>query len=273
VDEENLARLSEMLKKYPSVPVAFYAFDATAYSHFRLDDHITLASYFRLFLTEILPPDVNRLIYLDSDVVVLDDLQSLWDVDLGDKLIAAVPDLFMPENARLDLPDDYCYFNAGVLLIDLASWRARDFVKIFVNYVETKSAILKFHDQDTLNFVLQDSVKYLDVIWNYQPRSKPDDGAQIGVTREQYLEIQKSPKIVHFTSQLKPWFYRFDVGFEDQYNYYLRQTPWKNYVPPDRTLKTIIWRFAKRRLPRAANAFKSVFNRPAKTSTATLSEE
>jgi lipopolysaccharide biosynthesis glycosyltransferase len=254
--EANMAKLTLIFQKYPSAAVAFYKFDASAYSHFRLDYHITLASYFRLFLTDILPSDVTKLIYLDCDLVVLVDLRALWDLNLEGKLIAAAPDLFMPDNARLGLPSNYCYFNAGVLVINLAGWRANNLIRTFVEYVEKESAILRFHDQDTLNVILQDSVKYLDLSWNFQARLKPEDVAQIGLSPEQYRALHKAPKIVHFTTRHKPWFYRPKVAFENKYTFYLRKTPWRDYVPPDRTIGNVIKRRIKQNIPWLVNAFK-----------------
>jgi len=232
-----LAMLAEHVAGYPNAELRLYAFDDAPYRHFRLDAHITLASYFRLFLTSILPPDIDRILYLDADIVVLNDVAPLWELPFDGKLIAAVPNLFSQNNERLGLPADYCYFNAGILVVDLDGWRREGLLERFVDYVERNHLILRWHDQDALNAVLHERVKYLDYGWNFQARTKVTDIATLPIDEAGFQRLQQRPNIVHFTTERKPWFYAHKVAYETEYLKYLKLTPWRSYVPPDKNLK------------------------------------
>jgi len=83
----------------------------------------SLATYLRLSMGDVLP--IPRVIYLDADLVVRTDLTPLWSVDLGDSIIAAVPDVAFADRARLGLAADEPYFNSGVGVIDLNRWRSQ----------------------------------------------------------------------------------------------------------------------------------------------------
>ena len=251
VSDGNFRRLEDHVRKLPNVTATFYEFDPSPYQHFRLDGHISLASYFRLFLTEILPKTVERVIYLDADTVILGDISELWALDLEGALIGAAMDPYannpatmeqvsggLPiSNIRLGLPEDHVYFNAGILIIDLSAWRAAGLLAKFVAYVEQNHQILRFHDQDTLNAVLTGRVKYLPYDWNFQAKTRYEDLASSGIPLTEFEAMARRPKAVHYTSARKPWFYMHQVRYEDLYWRYLRKTPWRDYVPPDRTLR------------------------------------
>ncbi len=93
----------------------------------RVYAHVTLPSYYRLIIDQILPRDVSLAIYLDSDIVVNGDLSELFSYDLNGYTIAAVPDAWVDRADRIkekiELPKGARYFNSGVLLINLETWR------------------------------------------------------------------------------------------------------------------------------------------------------
>ncbi|QXQ05071.1 glycosyltransferase family 8 protein [Sphingosinicellaceae bacterium] len=251
VSETKRAMLSTQVARYPNATLHLYEFDDAPYRHFRLDSHITLASYFRLFLTEILPPEIDRVLYLDADIVVLGDVAPLWETAFDNCLIAAAPNIFSQNNERLGLPRDYCYFNAGILVVDLAGWRREGLLRRFVDYVERNHMILRWHDQDALNAVLHDRVRYVDYGWNFQARTQPTDAAALSLDASAFRRLRKQPQIVHFTTEKKPWLYAYRVPFEAEYHRYLKLTPWRSYVPPDKSFKS----WTKRNFPRAPHYF------------------
>ncbi|MDB5718460.1 MAG: glycosyl transferase family 8 [Sphingomonas bacterium] len=232
VSPESLSRLAQVVAAHDHATVQFHTFDTTPYRHFRLDNHITLASYFRLFLSDVLPAGIDRILFLDADIVVLDDIGPLWATPLDGALIGAVPDPFAGgNNARLGLPADHVYFNAGVLLIDLAGWRAEALLPRFVSYVERNHAILSYHDQDTLNAVLLGRIAYLSILWNFQARTRWRDAAALPMPRDAFERIRRHPAIVHYTTRRKPWNYADKVPFEAHYLRYRAGTPWKALRP------------------------------------------
>ena len=106
-----------------------------------------------VFLAKLLP-DLDRVLYLDADVVVVDDLRALYATDLGSNVVAAAPDLYRQYRlAAFGLSGSQPYVNAGVLLIDLARWRRESLTDRLVRFVERSGPQLELHDQDALNAV------------------------------------------------------------------------------------------------------------------------
>src|SRR5262249_44225277 len=86
--------------------------------------HVTTTVNSKLFIVELLPPDVHRVLYLDCDIIVRGDVEGLWNYDLYDSVVGAVEDPNMHYKEKLGLLPGQPYFNAGVLLVDLDRWRA-----------------------------------------------------------------------------------------------------------------------------------------------------
>ncbi len=125
--------------------------------------HVTKMTYARLLVGALLPPKIDRVLYLDGDIIVRGDIGPLWTTDLGGKTAGAVIDL--PHYARkstLGLPPDAPYFNAGVLLIDLERWRRLKIGERAAEFARDHWDRMQWGDQCALNFVLQDDWKVLD---------------------------------------------------------------------------------------------------------------
>ena len=142
----NLDRLRSLVAGRPNVEALFYELDDAPLRNFPIRIHLSLASYLRLFLPDVLPVTSSRVLYLDSDIVVRRDLSALWQTPLDGQLIGAARDPFAASNMRLSLPPDNPEFNSGVLLVDLAGWRRERLLPRFVEYVEAHEAMLLYLD-------------------------------------------------------------------------------------------------------------------------------
>jgi len=140
--------IQQLVEKSGNAVIEFRSFDCNTISDFRIDDHITLDSYVRLFLPEILGPEVGKLLYLDCDLLVCADIAELWNTDLGNQILGAVPDAFSEDHVSLGFEEHETYFNAGVLLIDLRRWRSSNLTERAVEYIRTNKTVLRHHDQD-----------------------------------------------------------------------------------------------------------------------------
>jgi lipopolysaccharide biosynthesis glycosyltransferase len=157
--------------------------------------------YLRLFLADILPPDIQRLVFIDCDVLVRAPLAELAAIDLQGRVLAAVSESQrlafqsgrdLTRRSYFDPADDY--FNAGVMLIDFEQWRSIDLVRQFTNQVLPQDRPRFFQDQDILNLIFRDRWLKLPVTWNFQdPRAshEPFDLA-----------------VLHYTGKAKPWHLR-----------------------------------------------------------------
>jgi lipopolysaccharide biosynthesis glycosyltransferase len=122
VSHHELAELKYLIATYGSVMVC-YEMAAREFLDVRVDkwrSTSSIANYFRLLAPRILPANIQKILYLDSDIIVRRSLRDLWSTDLSDHALAAVEDSFcVPGAGYVELPSGAKYFNAGVLLVNL----------------------------------------------------------------------------------------------------------------------------------------------------------
>nr|WP_197501560.1 glycosyltransferase family 8 protein [Hyphomonas sp. Mor2] len=176
-----------------------------------VSNHISYATLFRLGLEQLAPEACQRLIYLDADLIVMDDLQKLWDVDLKGAAIGGVPD----PGLSVDIPgvdqhwrewgDDKAapYLNAGVMVIDLDQVRRDSGFSKALDVISEHGADLPYQDQDAINWIYWGQWTELPLEWNVQR-------FQLLERFESYFSAEtlaacQDPKIVHFTGPEKPW--------------------------------------------------------------------
>ncbi|RXH58408.1 Glycosyl transferase, family 8 [Granulicella sibirica] len=214
--------------------------DPSSYQNLPTHGHLTAAVYLRLFATEYLDPSVEKVLYLDSDTIVLADLGELWQFDLGDAFLGAVPEPYdYSQRHPLGFGPDDLYINAGVMLLNLAKWRAERIVPKFLDFAYENKSLLFSLEQDVINSVLRGSIRDIGYEWNWQavfPRFSHKD---LGLSAERYAELRRHPKIVHFLSRYKPWYFRWQPHYKKVYYSALAQTPWRGYIPPDKKLRNV----------------------------------
>jgi lipopolysaccharide biosynthesis glycosyltransferase len=198
--------------------------------------HYTLDNWTRLWVAEFFANEIDRVLYLDSDIVVVGSVASLWGMDLGGALLGAVD---IPGSQRgvtdLGMRAEDGYFNSGVLLIDLKQWRETRALDSVLGYVEAYPERLNDLDQDALNACFYGRRKRIEYKWNAtwpffrEPLSLPLARAEIDAVR-------REARIIHFNGGSKPWSYFCDHPHKADYERYLRMTEWRDFVPEDRTI-------------------------------------
>jgi lipopolysaccharide biosynthesis glycosyltransferase len=188
--------------------------------------HFNRTILFRLGLETLAPTDCARVIYIDSDMVVLGDVRELWRAALGVNAMGAVVDGYVAgaEFAqRWDLAHTgECYFNSGLLVIDLAKVREQKLFSRTLDFVVEHDTKLLFSDQDALNHVFWGRWTPLDPAWNVQKFLNREEIAQ---------ELKGAAlKLVHFTGTRKPWM--ADIWHPWAWLYWdaVRHTPFKDDV-------------------------------------------
>jgi len=139
--------------------------------------YVSKAAYLRLLLPRLVPEHLERLLYLDSDILCVGSLRELHDLDLRENVLGAVKDAHAGKLSEMGglpglaqypgLDPDGPYFNAGVLLIDLPSWRAEDVTGQCFEYIRRHAAEARFTDQDALNHTLYGKWHRLPKRWNH----------------------------------------------------------------------------------------------------------
>lgn len=163
--------------------------------------YISSGTYLRLLLPGHLPEYIDRVLYLDSDVLVCGDLSPLWDIPLDGAALAAVGDHFTPTlgtrdgipGAPTDIDMAAPYFNSGVLMINLPVWRTLGITELCLKYMTENQDRLRLPDQDALNLAAYGRWHELAGIWNdhvswWNPVAEPQD-----------------TRILHFIGRKKPW--------------------------------------------------------------------
>lgn len=168
--------------------------------------HITRATYLRLLIPDYAPADVDKVLYLDCDLVAYRDVSALWSFDLQGAPAAAVRDDWIDPAAfaqRWGLGDPRGgYFNAGVMLLDLPTLRAQGGFARAADFLRENGPSLDYLDQDALNFAFWGNWAELDPVWNVQ-RSMLLKHMR-GPQRTNWRPGRR-PGIVHYTTDQKPW--------------------------------------------------------------------
>ena len=223
IEEENKKKILKYEReniKIEFVDLNYYIEDVKDKLYTR--DYYTKTTYFRLFISNLYP-QYNKAIYLDSDIVVLGDIAKLYNEDIGDNLVAAVPDDVIQTNKVFQ---DYVervvgiatyknYFNAGMLLMNLDEMRKFDFQNKFLYLLGTvKFAVVQ--DQDYLNRLCKGRTKLLDKGWDRMPI--PTDEIE-----------EKDINLIHYNLTYKPWHFE-NVLYENFFWNYAKKTEYYDEI-------------------------------------------
>ena len=221
-------------------------------------EDLTDATYYRLLMGNVLPADMQRVIYLDCDLMLRGDVAELWRFPLGDAIVAAVPDPGFTYHHVLGLSKDGPYFNAGVLLIDLVRWRGEAIGEKALAFATCHPDRLTFNDQCALNWVLNGCWATLDPVWNLQALMLGEvvDGEM------RYYDplppIVAGARILHFNAPGRPWHYMNDHPFKSHYLSYKAHTPWRGEQPVDRYPHNIIIKTLRQYAPALLPVYRSI---------------
>ncbi len=206
--------------------------------------HLSSATYCKILVPELLRRySIDKVLYLDCDVIVLGDLTPIWQEDLRGYALAAIEDIGGKcRKKALAIPSASPYFNAGVLLFNLRRWREEHLTDRVMAYAAEHGERLMFHDQDALNAVLHGQWLELPPEWNLQSNMLAASLRKVGPA---------GPIVVHYTGASKPWHYDNVHPYRSEYYRYLNMTAWRRYRPPV-TLSGMAKKAVKRALPGVA---------------------
>lgn len=176
-------------------------------------DRLSKATYYRLLIGEILPENVDRLLYLDPDIVINGDLTEFYNTDLDGKVLAGCRHLYgfneWVNFHRLRIPrKKRCFYvNAGILLIDMKKWRECVTVKSILAFIQKKIRYLLLADQDVINVLFADKLKQVDerlynldekTFRHFTEKSAESERIDLGWVR-------RNTVIIHYNGKQKPW--------------------------------------------------------------------
>lgn len=194
----------------------FYLFDLKKLEKLKRDIHkyVSHFAYSKIFIPDLVYKNTEKVIYLDADTVVLDDLTDFFSLDLGDKFIGAALDYSNEYMKKIHCIDDY--FNSGVMLINVKSWNEKKLLKKIVDYGISHNKKIIAGDQCLINLFFNKKIKLIDQKFNTFVLSSSG----------QHSFTKKNATILHYITHLKPWQSWFNNINQESYNYYLALTPW-----------------------------------------------
>lgn len=233
ISDKNKQKI-EKLKRVKDFNIEYLNIDNGYFSDLPLNrSYISIATYYRLLLPEILPTDVKKVIYLDCDVIVKTDIAEMWNENLEGYLAAAIEDEgCISQIKRLNLPDKNSYFNAGVMFFNIDELRKLDFQNMWKTYFKQNEDIILLQDQDILNGVLNGRCKFLSLRWNANGRLYSKNNLlEHFYSYEDADSAAHNPAIIHYTDKNKPWMKLCSHPLQKEYFKYLLYTPFKYKVP------------------------------------------
>lgn len=204
-------------------------------------DRGSLSQYARLFVSSDLPAELDRVLYLDCDIIVKKSIRELWNLDLKGKTIGALLDAFSPQyRVNIGLEKNDVMFNSGVMLIDLEKWKAQKVEEKLMQFIQSKNGVIQQGDQGALNAILSYDTYCIEPRFNsvtifhdfnYDEMMiyrKPPKGFY---SREEIKKAADDPSIIHFTTSFlskRPWITGCRHRYVDEWLKYKSMSPWKD---------------------------------------------
>ncbi|WP_168402887.1 DUF4422 domain-containing protein [Erwinia amylovora] len=245
---KNKHRILSLIEDITNFSVRFFsvhAFDEIKDAYIR--PPFTIATYSRLFIPRLFR-HFEKVVFIDTDTVVESDLAELIDISMGDNLVAAVQDIVMEGfvkfgniaesddgiqtageylKSKLALSKPEEYFQGGIMVFNIEAMNKESIFSRLMS--ELKGQSFWFLDQDIMNKVFHGRVHFLPLEWNVYHGNGHTDTFYPNLkfsTYSRYLKARKTPKMIHFAGENKPW-HTDKVDYYDNFIKNIQGTPWE----------------------------------------------
>ena len=260
------AEISKIQKYAKSCPVIYHNLELIDKDKFiiREEDHVSIETYFRFFIPDLLENNIRKCLYLDSDIICVNNFEKLFEEKLEGYAAGMVYDAFYSDIRYYNrLQYNVCdgYFNAGVLLINLDYWRKNNISKRLITFVNEYPEKCWFHDQDAINYICRGKILPLKVSYNVQnvffrvfawknPKGYPVRVLKSDwIARDKWNEIEEgcnNPVFVHFLGPKKPWKKDSFIPFVKIWRFFLSQTEFRMSFQMKTRLKLFLKKLIKK---------------------------
>ena len=166
----SLKYLNKLHSKYNNFEVSKVEVPTDLFKSLKLNiEYISIETYYRYAIAELLP-DLDKILYIDADLIINNNINQFYDTDISDYYVAGVEDyLIKRENHKIEigLTSDDVYINAGVLLMNLQKLRQDDMCQKLIKATQDLWDKIKYQDQDILNIMCKGKIKQVDSIYNF----------------------------------------------------------------------------------------------------------
>ncbi len=230
INEDYKQKLTK-LKKLKDFNIAFIAIDRNDFNMCPISDgceHISINAYYRFLIPQLFK-HLEKVLYLDCDVIVKKSLKSFFETDITNYYAAAVEDMapcveYCGVKEKLAVNK---YFNSGVMLFNITKMNEDNIVdNLFQNTIKLQNENkITWVDQCVLNYTLKDKIKFISQKYNLQfSFLKDKDFVLKTISKQEYADIVKNPVIIHYSSPSKPWNCKYDLSVGKEYFKYLDKT-------------------------------------------------
>lgn len=220
MNEDDLAKLKWLSEAYHQPINLYRVTNPLLFDRLKTMSHISKAVYYRLMLPYILPQHLDKVIFLDADLVCCGDIRGLWHSPVGNAPVAAkLINASEEQVTRLNLGSGL-YLNAGVLLVNLPIWRQQDIPSRIIEFMLAYPEKIVWLEQDAIAVVLEGQIMPLDDSFNTTIDCAKGDGT-----------IMENSVIIHFVGASKPWQQWCPDVRKNLYWDYLRLSPWNKATP------------------------------------------
>ncbi len=260
ISDLNRNKLQQLVSGFANAVLEFIPFQNwSSKLKLNMEWDISISSYARLFVGSMLPDTVEKVLYLDCDMIICDSVRELWNTELDKETLAAVQDAVSGSTKEaVGLSEDEKYFNAGLLLIDLVKWRLNNCEKQCLMFIAAKNGSVTHHDQGVLNGLFHKQVHILPLkynimtihyIFNQKSILKYSKDNADFYTEKEITEAKSNPVILHYTPSFtsRPWVKGCKHPLKSYYWDTLKLTPWTGARPQSNSVKWYVrlieWRY------------------------------
>lgn len=240
ISAENKRKLISISKEYNRRKIEFISAKNIS-EILKLDvktDRGSLSQYARLFISSSLPKTIERVLYLDCDIVINGSILELWQMDMRGKTIAALKDIFSKQYRKnIGLKPNDLMFNSGVMLIDINKWIDNKIEKKLLEFIKAHKGVIQQGDQGALNAILSNDTccfhpRYnsITVLYDFSYDEilifrKPADF----YSRNEIKEAVEKPVLIHYTTSfisVRPWVEGSTHPYKDVWLKFKKMSPW-----------------------------------------------
>lgn len=199
LNSEDLQKISDFILNTKKANIITVKFDTNNLEGVPITDdegaYFGLESYSRLFSAFKLPKSIDKILYLDADMICSGDIAELYDIDFEGKTWCACEDLGVTKKHldRIGFPNNYKYINSGMLLINLQKLRENYTERDIVRLIRENQDKLIYPDQDFINLIFKDDIKIISNKYN------------LVIKDVRFNKLKEKPLIIHYAGSVKPW--------------------------------------------------------------------
>ena len=202
---DNLAYLKSVIAQRTSWQLLYHPIEEKALAHIPTGP-FTIHAWYRIFLDQLLPEEVETVLYLDADTLIASSVDELFQIPLENVAIGAAKDqqnFITATKQRIGLPQQQTYVCSGVLLMNLSYWREHNIAQQILDWAIANAHRLGCPDQDAINMVLREKTVVLPAKWGIIARNFLYDAFY---QTEEAVEAYHYPCIIHYAG-CAPWYY------------------------------------------------------------------